>query len=47
MEILSNEEMLKVKGGAFRFKIVGAVIGGLIVFALGVVDGIVHPKKCN
>ena len=45
--VLSNEEMLNVKGGAFKLKMISAIIGGLIVFAIGVVDGIVNPKKCN
>ena len=46
MEILSNEEMLNVKGGAIKFKVIGTIIGGIIVFIIGLADGIVHPKKC-
>lgn len=43
---LNNEEMSKVMGGAISFKI-AAIIGGIIVFAVGLIDGIINPKKCN
>ena len=46
MEILNNEEMLNVKGGAISLKLVG-IIGGAIVFLIGFVDGVIHPKKCS
>lgn len=44
--ILNNEEMINVKGGAFKFKLAG-VIGGAIVFLIGLVDGLLNPQKCN
>lgn len=45
MKTLSNKELKEVKGGAA----VGAyiLIGGLIVFLIGVIDGYVRPLKCN
>jgi hypothetical protein len=42
---LNNEEMLNVKGGAITTKLLGA-LGAVIIFAIGVVDGLIHPKKC-
>lgn len=45
MKELNNEEMLNVKGGAFSLK-VAAAIGGAVIFFIGIIDGIVHPKKC-
>lgn len=46
MKGLNNEEMLEVKGGAFN-KMLAAIIGGAIVFLIGVVDGFINPRKCN
>ena len=45
MKNLNNEEMLVVKGGASKW--VWGIIGGIIVFAIGLIDGLVNPKKCN
>lgn len=47
MNELNNEEMLNVKGGAIRFKLIGAVIGGVVVFIAGLVNGLVNPQRCN
>lgn len=45
MKELNNQEMLEVKGGAFKW--VAGLIGGAIVFLIGVVDGLINPRKCN
>lgn len=47
MNELSNEEMLNIKGGALKFKMIGAVVGGIVVFIIGVVNGLVNPQRCN
>lgn len=47
MKNLNNEEMLVVKGGGFSSKLVWGIIGGAVVFLIGIIDGIVSPKKCN
>ena len=47
MNVLSNEEMLNIKGGAIKYRIIGAAVGGLIVFIIGLVNGLVNPQKCN
>lgn len=41
---LNNEEMLNVKGGAFK---TASIVTGIFVFIIGVVDGIFRPKRCN
>ena len=43
---LNNEEMLSVKGGAITTKI-ASLIGGAVIFLIGLVDGFINPKKCN
>ena len=45
MQVLNNEEMISVKGGAFNLTIATA-IAGVVVFLVGVIDGLIHPKKC-
>ena len=45
MKKLNDEEMINVKGGAISLKIIGA-IGAAVVFVIGVIDGLIHPKKC-
>ena len=45
MKKLNNEEMIKVKGGAVS-KFWG-VIGAGIVFLIGLIDGLINPRKCN
>lgn len=47
MNKLSNEELMEVTGGGAFSKLVWGVIGGVVVFLIGVLDGIVSPKKCN
>ena len=46
MKRLNSEEMINIKGGAISFK-VAALVGGAIVFIVGVIDGLLHPKKCE
>ncbi len=47
MNKLSNEELMEVTGGGVFSKAVWGIIGGAVVFLIGVLDGIVSPKKCN
>ena len=47
MNKLSNEEMLNIRGGAIKTRLIAALIGGLITFVAGLVNGIVNPQKCN
>lgn len=45
MRKLSNEEMKKIEGGVNW--LVVTIATGAISFLIGVVDGLVNPKKCN
>lgn len=47
MSNLNNEEMLNIQGGGITSKFIWGIIGGAVVFLIGVFDGIVSPKKCN
>ena len=46
MKVLNNEEMINVKGGALRAGL-KALIGGAVVFLIGLIDGLINPQKCN
>lgn len=44
MQKLTTRELKETKGGGIGTCI---LIGGIIVFAIGVVDGYIRPLKCN
>lgn len=44
---LNNEEMINIRGGAIKFKFMAGILGGAIVFLVGLVDGLINPRKCN
>ena len=46
MKRIKEEEMKKVKGGGVNWSLM-AGIGAVASFLLGVIDGIINPKKCN
>ncbi len=46
MKRLKKEEMQEINGGAVGFGF-WALIGGGIVFMIGLIDGFVRPLKCN
>ena len=46
MEILRNSELINVGGGAIKFGIGAAIIGG-IVLLVGIVDGFLRPLACR
>ena len=46
MNKINNEELRKVKGGAINLKLM-AGIGAFASFLIGVIDGLMNPKKCN
>ncbi len=47
MNYLNNEELIKINGGGIAIKGVYAVIGGAIVFLIGVVNGLIRPYGCS
>lgn len=46
MNAMTNNEMKNVKGGGINWGIM-AGIGAFASFLVGVIDGIINPKKCN
>lgn len=46
IEVLNSEELMKVSGGSLS---VGGwfALGGGVIFAIGIIDGILRPLKCN
>lgn len=46
MKVLNNKELMKIEGGGINYKMAFGIIGGVIAFMIGFVDGIIHPKKC-
>lgn len=42
--VLSNEYLMNVSGGGVGKWI---IIGGVVTFLVGVVDGFLRPLKCN
>ena len=46
MSRLNNNQLTKIKGGAFSLKAFSLIVAGFI-FVIGVIDGFVRPLKCN
>lgn len=46
---LSKTELNNVVGGGISagFMILGGILGGLITFTIGFLDGYTRPMKCN
>ncbi len=45
--MLTDNELLTVIGGSASGFSLGAIIGGIATFIIGVVDGFLRPLKCN
>ena len=46
MKKINNEQLKGVKGGGVNWSLV-AGIGAVASFLIGVIDGLINPKKCN
>lgn len=46
MKEINNEELKKINGGGFSIGL-GFLLGGIVTFLVGVIDGYVRPLKCN
>ncbi len=44
--VLSNEEMFKVKGGSASIYVKMGILGGLIAFFAGMLNGVIYPENC-
>ena len=46
MEQMNNDTMKKIKGGGINLGLM-AGIGAITSFFIGIIDGLMNPKKCN
>lgn len=46
MKRINNEHLKEIKGGGVNWSLM-AGIGALASFLVGVIDGLINPKKCN
>ena len=46
MESMSNKQLQEIKGGGINWGLM-AGIGAFASFLIGVIDGVMNPKKCN
>ena len=46
MKSMKQEELKQVKGGGVNWSLM-AGIGAVVSFFVGVIDGLINPKKCN
>ncbi|MDD2504724.1 MAG: hypothetical protein PHF21_00425 [Bacilli bacterium] len=44
--MLTDSEMLNIEGGQISWGLIG-LIGGVITFISGIIDGYLRPLKCN
>lgn len=48
MKNLSKEELQTIEGGALKNVItIGVIVGGIITFTIGVINGILRPLGCS
>ena len=45
MRKINDDELMNIEGGISAWGVIG--IGAAVVFAIGVIDGIFRPLKCN
>lgn len=43
---LQDEELIELTGGAIKYGLL-TVIGGVITFIIGIIDGYLRPLACN
>ncbi|MBR1416381.1 MAG: class IIb bacteriocin, lactobin A/cerein 7B family [Bacilli bacterium] len=43
---MSNEELSNIKGGAFKWTIIGGIMA-IGAFVAGIIDGYLRPYKCR
>ena len=48
MKELNKEELINIEGGAIKSAVtIGFIVGGIITFAIGVVNGLLRPLGCS
>ena len=46
MTNITNEQLKEIKGGGINWSLM-AGIGAFASFVIGIIDGLMNPKKCN
>lgn len=46
MNLIKNENLKTIKGGGINWSLM-AGISAISSFIIGVIDGLINPKKCN
>jgi hypothetical protein len=46
LKCLNNSELKEITAGAIKWGLLG-IIGGIVTFVIGVLDGITNPVKCR
>lgn len=46
MKKIHNDDLKQIKGGAINWGLM-AGIGAVTSFLIGIIDGLMNPKKCN
>lgn len=46
MNKISDKQLTQVKGGGINWSLM-AGIGAVASFFVGIIDGLINPKKCN
>lgn len=46
MNKMNNEQLQEVKGGGINWSMM-AGIGAVVSLVIGIIDGLINPKKCN
>ena len=44
MEVINNQELAEIKGGA---RLLWYAIGAVAILVVGIIDGIINPQPCN
>ena len=47
IKMLTEKELIKVTGGEASSLGIGAIIGGIATFIIGVIDGFLRPLSCH
>lgn len=46
MKIINDKKLKEIRGGGINWTLM-AGIGAITSFVIGVIDGLINPKKCN
>ena len=47
VEVIENRQAIQLYAGGKTLSVILSVIGGIITFVFGFIDGFTNPKACN